>query len=132
MLLFSAVTIKVTRRKGAVTASRDSRAEYTDEEEVKHYLITYKPPREDFAEDATAEESAVIERHFEYLKSQEANGRLILAGRTEDASFGIAVIQADSEREAGKIMANDPAVKEGVFSGELKRFRLALPAQEKD
>jgi uncharacterized protein YciI len=97
---------------------------------VKHYLITYKPPRADFAENATAEESAVLERHFEYLKSQEANGRLILAGRTEDASFGIVVIQADSETEARRIMDNDPAVKEGVFSGELKPFRLAIGGGE--
>ncbi len=97
---------------------------------MNHYLITYKPPRADFAENATAEESAVLERHFEYLKSQEADGRLILAGRTEDARFGIAVIKADSEGEARKIMDNDPAVREGVFSGELKPFWLALGGRE--
>jgi uncharacterized protein YciI len=104
--------------------------EDTDEEEVSHYLITYKPPRANFTESATPEESAVLERHFEYLKSQEADGRLILAGRTEDARFGIAVIKADSEGEAIKITDNDPAVKEGVFSGELKPFRLALGGGE--
>ncbi len=97
---------------------------------MNHYLILYKPPRANFTESATPEESAVLERHFEYLKSQEANGRLILAGRTEDASFGIVVIQADSEKEARKIMDNDPAVNEGVFSGELKPFRLALEGGE--
>lgn len=90
----------------------------------------YRPPRADFAENATAEESAVLERHFEYLKSQEAKGRLILAGRTEDASFGIVVIKADSEDAARKIMDNDPAVKEGVFNGELKPFWLAMGGGE--
>jgi uncharacterized protein YciI len=93
---------------------------------MTHYLIIYRPPREDFAENATPVESAVIERHFEYLQKQEAEGRLILAGRIEDARFGIAVIEANNENEARQIMANDPAVKEGVFSGELLPFRLAL------
>jgi len=60
------------------------------------------------------------------MRRQEAEGRLILAGRTEDARFGIAVIEAGSEDEAGDIMSNDPAVKEGVFSGELLPFQLAL------
>jgi len=36
------------------------------------------------------------------------------------------VIEAGSEDEAGDIMSNDPAVKEGVFSGELLPFQLAL------
>ncbi len=93
---------------------------------MSHYLIMYRPPREDFAENATPEESAIIERHFEYLQKQEADGRLILAGRTEDARFGIAVIEANSENEAKEIMADDPPVKEGVFTGELLPFRLAL------
>jgi uncharacterized protein YciI len=93
---------------------------------MNHYLIMYRPPREGFAENATPEESAIIERHFEYLQKQESEGRLILAGRTDDARFGIAVIEADSGSEAKKIMADDPAVKEGVFSGELLPFRLAI------
>jgi uncharacterized protein YciI len=93
---------------------------------MPHYLIIYRPPREGFAENATPEESAVIERHFEYLQSRETEGRLILAGRTEDARMGIAVIEANSENESKQIMADDPAVKEGVFSGELLPFRLAL------
>jgi uncharacterized protein YciI len=96
----------------------------------KHYLIMYKPPRASFAEDATAEETAVIERHFEYLKNKLADGSLIMAGRTENRSFGIAVIAADSEGMAKEIMANDPAVKEGLFSGELLPFRLALGGGE--
>ena len=93
---------------------------------MNHYLIMYVPPRADFAENATPEETAVIERHLEYLKGKLADGSLILAGRTDDARFGIAVIKAESEEAAREIMDNDPAVKEGVFTGELIPFRLAL------
>lgn len=86
----------------------------------------YRPPREGFTENATPEESRIIERHFEYLQKREVEGRLILAGRIEDGRFGIALIEANSENEAKQIMADDPAVKEGIFSGELLQFRLAI------
>jgi uncharacterized protein YciI len=97
---------------------------------MKHYLIMYLPPRANFHEDASPEETAVIERHFEYLKVKLAEGSLTLAGRTEDARFGIAIIEAESEEAAREIMANDPFVKEGVFTGELMPFRLALGGGE--
>lgn len=93
---------------------------------MAHYLIMYLPPRENYAESMTPEEAAVNERHFEYLKQKLSEGQMVMAGRPDDARFGIAVIEAQSEKEAYEIMANDPAVKEGVFSGELLPFRLAL------
>ncbi len=93
---------------------------------MPHYLIVYRPPRDTFVDDATPEETAIIEKHFSYLKRLLSTGGLVLAGRTEDAQFGIAIIVADDEAEARAIMERDPAVAGGVFSGELHPFRLAL------
>jgi len=93
---------------------------------MNHFLIMYLPPRANFTENITPEETTVIERHFEYLKGKLAEGALILAGRAEDARFGIAIIRAKSETEGREIMENDPAVAAGVFTGELLPFRLAL------
>ena len=95
-------------------------------ENMAHYLITYRPPRDTFNDDATVEESATVERHFSYLHQLLSEGKLILAGRIEDARFGIAVIETDDEQTAKKIMERDPAVSGGVFKGELLPFRLAL------
>ena len=96
---------------------------------LQHYLIIYKPPRADFDKNATEEKLAIVEDHFEHLKHGQSEGSLVLAGRTDDAHFGIAVIQAKNDGEAKDIMENDPAVKERVFSGELLPFRLALAAE---
>lgn len=93
---------------------------------MNHYIIKYKPPRPTFVDDATDEESMHIENHFEYLKKLLAEKVLILAGRTDDAHLGIAIIKVDNMEKAQKIMDNDPAVKSGVFSGELHEFRMAL------
>lgn len=91
-----------------------------------HYIIKYQPPRPTFADDASPEESVIIEQHFEYLKKLLADEKLLLAGRTDDAHLGIAILITNDEDEARTLMENDPAVKNNIFKGELHLFRLAL------
>lgn len=90
------------------------------------FIIIYRPPRPTFLDDQTEEESAIISTHFQYLQRLLDKGILVLAGRCEDATFGIAIIEAASESEAQQIMENDPAVQAKVFSGELHSFSIAL------
>jgi uncharacterized protein YciI len=92
----------------------------------KQFILVYRPPRSTFLEDQTEEESAIIRAHFNYLQQLHREGVLLMAGRCEDATFGIAIIEAASESEAQQIMAKDPAIKGRVFSGELRAFRIAL------
>ena len=93
---------------------------------MPHYLIMYRPPRETFIDDATAEESATVEKHVSYLRLLLSEGKLLLAGPTEDGQLGIAVIEADDEPAAQTILERDPAISGGVFRGELFPFRVAL------
>ena len=93
---------------------------------MEKFLIQYTPPRETFVDDITESESAVIERHFEYLKKLLADDKLIMAGRTDRGEIGIAVIIAENYETADNIMQNDPAVKEAVFTGQIYPFHLAL------
>ena len=92
----------------------------------QHYLIMYRPPRDGFAENATPEESAKVMEHFEYLKQLHAKKIVLMAGRTEDARFGIALPKTETEQEAQEILDNDPAVKAKVFTADLLPFSLAL------
>lgn len=74
-------------------------------------------------------EEAVVGRHFAYLAGLAAMGVLELAGRTmenDEATFGIALFRADDEEAAHSIMAGDPAIAEGVMTGELHPFRVAV------
>ncbi len=93
---------------------------------MAHFLIIYRPPRPTFGHDATEEESRVIGDHFQYLKRLLAEGTLLLAGPCEDASMGIAVIEARDLGAARKILAEDPAVTGRVFTGEVKPYRVSL------
>ena len=89
-------------------------------------MIEYTPLRVTFVEDATPEESAVIAGHFEYLKGLEADGSLLLAGRTDDAHLGIVLFKAEDQIKADKILNNDPAVSNKIFTGRVSLFKMAL------
>ncbi len=90
------------------------------------YLIQYLPPRKGFAWDATAAEQAVVNKHAAYLSDLHAKGRVLLAGRTEDGEFGIALLDTTDEDEARRILTSDPAVQAGVFRADLYPFRRSI------
>lgn len=91
-----------------------------------NFAIIYKPSRNNFLATMTAEEQQAIERHFNYLNDLLKADKLFMAGRCEDASFGVAIIDVSSEDEATTIVERDPAVVSGVFQAELKQWRIAL------
>jgi uncharacterized protein YciI len=64
---------------------------------VEHYILKYSPPRETFLTDATDDENLAVEEHFGYLKDLLDKGKLVMAGRTDDAEYGIAVFKVASE-----------------------------------
>lgn len=93
---------------------------------MNHYLVMYQPPRSGFAESITAEEKAIVVRHYDYLESLKAEGHLVFAGRPEDARFGIALLSAGSLEEATSMMRADPAVQDGLFVGEALPFQASF------
>jgi len=72
------------------------------------------------------ETEKIVSEHFNYLKSLLENGKLTLAGRFSEVLIGLAMIQAETREEAMQIMKNDPAIKAGIFHGELYPWRIAL------
>jgi uncharacterized protein YciI len=80
----------------------------------------------------TAEEGEIVAQHFSYLKQLTEERVVVLAGRTlntDEKSFGIVIIQADSEETARDVMRNDPAVKHQVMRAELYPYRIAFIAK---
>ena len=93
----------------------------------KHqFVYIYKPIKENFNQAATEEENKIISEHFLYLKNLLEKKILILAGPELNAKFGIAVLETNTEAEARKIMENDPAIINKVFTAELFPFRVSL------
>jgi len=77
----------------------------------------------------TEKDEEIVSKHFNVLQELKRDGRLILAGRTlnmDEKTFGIVILEVDSEGEAQTIMRNDPAVAEGIMTAELFPYRVAL------
>lgn len=77
----------------------------------------------------TTEESATIGRHAAHVDQLAKDGVMLMVGRTQTSTpdtLGLAVFVADDEAAARRIMASDPAIKEGVMTGELFPYKIAF------
>lgn len=93
---------------------------------MEHFVYLIRPARHDLIESMTADEAAIMDHHFQYLKGLAAEGKLLLAGPCLDAAFGVVILVTSSEEEARVMMANDPAVNGGVMSAELHPFKVSI------
>lgn len=65
-----------------------------------------------------------LKEHFQYLIGLFANNSMKFAGPLMDDSGGAVVLEVESEAEAKAIVAEDPAVKSGIFSYQIHPWRL--------
>jgi len=94
---------------------------------MPEWIYFIHAPRENFADTMTAEEEAVWDLHFEYLKRLHADGSLILAGPTlGTTNTGIVVFTAADGEQAQRTMDADPVVAGRFARGELREFRVSL------
>ncbi len=97
-----------------------------------HWLYQFKPGEErpDLATNLAAwteDDDPVFAAHYERLRQGADDGRVILAGRSQDGiGPAIVIFEADSEEEARRFMEEDPFVSEGLFGADLHPFRAAL------
>jgi uncharacterized protein YciI len=94
---------------------------------MAEWIYFIHPPRDNFAETMTEEESAVWAVHFERFKRLLAEGTIILVGPTlGPTNTGIAIIEAADEDAARRLMDEDPVIAGGFARGELRPFRVSL------
>ncbi len=92
----------------------------------QQYLCIKRPPRKDFADTMTDEESEIMSIHFAYMKQLLADGVLIMAGPVTTGEFGVSVFEAESDEAAKEIVNNDPAVAIGLMKPEIYPYRVSL------
>lgn len=93
---------------------------------MPEYIYLTHPIRDSFFEQPTPLEAAVMEEHFQYLKSAAETGQIVLAGPCLDDTFGIVVFHAADDAAARAFMFNDPSVKKYVMMSELHPLRISL------
>lgn len=100
---------------------------------TRHFLIVLRlVPRLHDEKSWTDADKAVVGQHFKRLQAAVATGQVLLAGRTEEPlekTFGLVVFSAADEAAAREFMLGDPCIAQGVMTGTLHPYGLALRAK---
>ncbi len=91
--------------------------------ELLQFLATAKPKRENWMQNITEVEKAVMAQHFAYANQLFSEGKIVFGGACLDGALGIIVYKAESEEAAFEMFENDPLVKSGIMDTEFHRFR---------
>ena len=81
-------------------------------------------PRPTFALDMTDEEQKTMERHAAYWQPLIESGQMVVFGPVLDdtGSWGLGVVEAESEDEVRALAAGDPAVTTGIGKLEIGKM----------
>jgi uncharacterized protein len=77
----------------------------------KSYFLRLNPPRASFTSDMTDDERAIMLKHVAYWKQYIEDGTCVVLGPVADpkGTYGIAVVQVESEAQLNIMIKNDPA-----------------------
>ena len=81
----------------------------------------------------TDREREIQQAHVNYLDALEAAGALIVAGIIDqnlENHTGFVVLTTDSYEEAFDIVQNDPSIKEGMMSANLRPFNIYFRSED--
>ncbi len=96
----------------------------------EQYVYRLEPARlEMLSEGPTEDEVRALQAHVEYLERLAADDVVLLAGRTQEecaGTFGLVILQVESEAAARRVMTEDPGVKQGVMTATLHPYRIAV------
>ncbi|MFL6024469.1 MAG: YciI family protein [Marmoricola sp.] len=94
---------------------------------MAEWIYFIHPPRTGFIETITPEEAATMGVHRDHLERLHRDGTLIMAGPTfGEENTGIAIIEAQDEDAARRIMMSDPAIASGLMRPELRPMRVTF------
>jgi uncharacterized protein YciI/ketosteroid isomerase-like protein len=95
----------------------------------KTYAFIYAPGPQWLAGRPVTEQN--LGTHRAYMAELYARGRVLLGGPfLDDAGGGIALLRAKGRDEATALLAADPAIREGVFTGVVRRWHAVFNEAE--
>jgi uncharacterized protein YciI/ketosteroid isomerase-like protein len=93
------------------------------------YAFVYAPGPQWLAGRPRTEQS--LSAHRAYIADLNAQGRVLFGGAfLDDAEGGFGIVRAKDRDEALTLLAADPAIKEGVFTGEVRRWHAEFDEAE--
>jgi uncharacterized protein YciI len=71
---------------------------------------------------ATRTDEMLMDKEKNYLASLQRSGEILLSGPMADGSFGLVIYDVQSLKEAEHIVENQPLVRAGLLSVELREM----------
>lgn len=95
---------------------------------MPHFFLRLIPPRPTFATDMTAEEREAMTAHAAYLSGLVDKGTGVAFGPVFDpnGAWGLGIVEAADEAEAGALADGDPVVIAGIGRYEITPMRLSF------
>jgi uncharacterized protein YciI len=93
---------------------------------MKEFIYLIHPLRHAFYDNRTPFEDQMMEAHYHYLKQATLEGTVLMAGPCLDETFGVVVIQAETDAAAREFMLNDPSVSSNVMMAELHPMKISM------
>jgi uncharacterized protein YciI len=85
-----------------------------------YYVVTHR-----FIKEQVAEREMIP--HVEYLKQLYNNGKLVITGPfLDEQRGGMFILEVEDEQELKEIVENDPAVKSGISTSEVRPYKIVL------
>ena len=79
-----------------------------------------------------ANDQMVFDQHTKYMSDHQTKGKVLLFGPWRDLPGSMAIVLAKSDEEANEIAKNDPAVKSGALTFEVRAWNvMALSAENR-
>lgn len=128
MLSTARIAIVLIMAQVLVVSSIDASAQAAQAPKQYLYILKLVPRLHD-PKAWTERDNASVAKHFERLQDATKQGKVILAGRTDeplDKTFGLVVFEAASDEAAIDFMQTDPTVTAGVMTAALHPYSLAL------
>lgn len=69
-----------------------------------------------------------MQARHNYLVGLMREGKVVLSGPWRDEPGGLTLIRVRTDEQADQVLANDPAVKAGYLTGEVKAWDVVLSA----
>lgn len=76
--------------------------------------------------DSAEEKQQAFALHLKYMGDQQGKGKVVLFGLWRDLPGSMAILVANSDEEANEIAKNDPAVKAGSLTYEVRAWTVMI------
>jgi len=100
----------------------------------QHYFFKLIPPRPTFPHDIRDGEKLLMKEHAVYFQEQFKAGKVLLYGpvTAQDGTFGLGILEVESELEARHFGENDPSVRGGLNRFEFSPMHLSGAQPSRD